>query len=368
MRSGRTSHLHVVFCLAVGLSVPSPAAAAGAADPAPVLGGQPAPPGKWPDVAAVMDGDVAFCTGTLVAPRVVITAGHCVDGPTEPTDVKLGATDSTGPGEVIAIEEAIEFLNWENTYDIAVLILAEPSTIAPRTVATTCVTRESLVNGAPITLVGYGATTEEGDDPNTTLMEGQAAIVDATCSAGAGCQPAVSPGGEFVAGGQGVDSCFGDSGGPVYLNSRHDGIVLAGVVSRPLDDAATPCGDGGIYVRPDDLINWIELAARERIQAATCTPPVEDPPDDGDDDGDEGSGDDGDGASGDDGATGDGLDDTAPGTVTGGCSAGGRGTGTAALVLLLALLRLSRATPTCRRSRPRPSAGAWPCRRRGSGC
>jgi hypothetical protein len=284
-----------------------------------------------------MDGDEAFCTGTLVAPRVVITAGHCIDGPGAPTDVKLGATDSAGPGEVIAIEDAIEFLDWEDTYDIGVLVLAEPSTIAPRTVATACVTRESLVNGAPITLVGYGATTEEGDDPNTLLMEGQAAVIDVACN-GPGCQTAVSPGGEFIAGGQGVDSCFGDSGGPVYLQSQYDGIVLAGVVSRALDDAVTPCGDGGIYVRPDDLIPWIELAAGEPIARATCTaPPVEDPSDDdGGDDDDGVPGDDGgDGAGSDDG----GLDESGPGgTVTGGCAAGSRGGSAPVFLLLLALL------------------------------
>jgi secreted trypsin-like serine protease len=321
--------------MTVGFALQAQAAPGGAVDPAPVVGGQPAPAGKWPDVAAVMDGDEAFCTGTLVAPHVVVTAGHCVDGPGTPTHVKLNATDSAGPGEVIAIADAIEFLDWENTYDIGVLILAEPSTIAPRTVATTCVTRESLVNGAPITLVGYGATTEEGDDPNTILMEGQAAVIDVSCN-GAGCQPAVSPGGEFIAGGQGVDSCFGDSGGPVYLESRHDGVVLAGVVSRALDDAATPCGDGGIYVRPDDLIAWIELAAGEPIASATCTPPpVEDPSDDdsGDDGDDSGPG--GDGASSDD----DGLDESGPGgTVTGGCSAGSRGGSAVLILILLAVL------------------------------
>jgi len=358
MLRGRTPHLPVVCCLTVGFVLPARAAAGGAVDPAPVLGGQPAPAGKWPEVAAVMDGDEAFCTGTLIAPRVVLTAGHCVDGPGTPTDVKLGATDSAGPGEVIAIEEAVEFLNWENSYDIAVLILAEPSTIEPRKVATTCVTRESLVNGAPITLVGFGATTEEGDDPNTLLMEGQAAVVDVACSGG-GCQPAVSPGGEFIAGGQGVDSCFGDSGGPVYLQSLHDGIVLAGVVSRALDDAEPPCGSGGIYVRPDDLLSWIELAATEPIAVATCTPPPgSDPPDDGDG-GDDSvdPGDGGGGASGD----GDGLDDTGAGTVTGGCSAGGRGGGPPALILLLAaLVRWNREGAKAAKKTARTPRGARP--------
>jgi secreted trypsin-like serine protease len=352
MPRGRTPHLPVVFCLAVGFTLPARAAAGGAPDPIPVVGGQPAPPGKWPDVAAVMDGDEAFCTGTLVAPRVVITAGHCIDGPGAPTDVKLGATDSTGPGEVIAIEDAIEFLDWENTYDIGVLILSEPSTIAPRTVATTCVTRESLVNGAPITLVGYGATTEEGDDPNTLLMEGQAAVIDVACN-GAGCQPAVSPGGEFIAGGQGVDSCFGDSGGPVYLQSRYDGVVLAGVVSRALDDAVTPCGDGGIYVRPDDLISWIELAAGEPIASATCTaPPVEDPPED-DDPSDPGNEDE----DPVDDPVDPGSGDTSPDTIIGGCSTGGTAGGSAALVLLLVALLIpsnrESATAAKRATRPR---------------
>ena len=197
-------------------------------------------------------------------------------------------------------------------------------------------------------------------------MEGQAAVIDVTCN-GAGCQPAVSPGGEFIAGGQGVDSCFGDSGGPVYLDSRATTASCWPAWCRAaLDDAVTPCGDGGIYVRPDDLIDWIELAAGEPIARATCTaPPVEDPSDDGDDGDDGVPGDDGgDGASSDDG----GLDESGPGgTVIGGCSAGGDG-GSAALALLLlaALVRLQRsATPTCRSSRPRPSAAAWPCCRRG---
>ncbi|HWM84587.1 MAG TPA: trypsin-like serine protease, partial [Kofleriaceae bacterium] len=236
--------------LSVSCLVASLAGAASAGPPPPVVGGEPSPAGRWPDTAAVMDAGITFCTGTLIAPQVVLTAGHCVEGVVG--EVKLDAIDADGPGEVIAVTSAIAYPDWETTYDIAVLLLAEPSTIPPRPLATDCVVTESLVSSAPVTLVGYGATTPGGEDLNTALMEGEARILDADCVGGNGCAPAVVPGGEFVAGGAGVDSCFGDSGGPVYLPTPY-GTVVAGVVSRGLDDSPTPCGGGGIYVRPDSV-------------------------------------------------------------------------------------------------------------------
>jgi uncharacterized protein (TIGR03382 family) len=351
MSTTKLSRLLLIGVVAAGLGLPGRASASGSH--APVVGGQPAPAGKWPDTAAVTDGTFAFCTGTLVGPQVVVTAGHCVEG-SDVAEVKLDAIDSEGPGEVIPVIQAVAFPDWEFTYDIAVLTLAQPSTIAPRPLATECVVTESLIDNAPVTLVGYGATTPEGNDFNTTLMEGEARILDSDCTGGDGCAPAVSPGGEFVAGGDGVDSCFGDSGGPVYLSSPH-GIVLAGVVSRGIDSSPTPCGGGGIYVRPDSLLDWIEETAGQPIVRAVCAPPPPpDPPPDPDDGSDDDGTDDGDGddpVTDDDGAAPDPDDDTgdpasdlpeAP-SLVGGCSAASEsGNGLAALALLALALILTR--------------------------
>ena len=63
---------------------------------------------------------------------------------------------------------------------------------------------------------------------------------------------------EFVAGRKalGRDSCNGDSGGPAYLQAGND-FVVAGLTSRATRAAVVNCGDGGIYVRPDQFIGWI---------------------------------------------------------------------------------------------------------------
>jgi uncharacterized protein (TIGR03382 family) len=233
-----------------------------------VVGGTTVAPGQWPDAVAVL-GTNGSCTGTLIAPDVVLTAGHCAG--IKPTQVIANTVDySHSDGVRVQVANTHAYPNWQSEYDIAVLVLASPiEGVAPRKVGTGCTFR-GFSRDTPVRLVGFGATDEMGQTANTQLRQAMTAVTDPDCSAGKGCKQIIAPGGEFVAGGTGsADSCFGDSGGPVYLDTPN-GTVVVGAVSRGVDGAATPCGGGGIYVRTDKLVDWIEETTGKAIEADAC--------------------------------------------------------------------------------------------------
>lgn len=235
-----------------------------------VVGGRAAVLGRWDDVVGVYFEGTTWpsCTGTLIAPSVVLTAGHCIGGV---RSVQLGVTNYTATtGEMIDVVDEIAYPSSQSSYDVGLLLLAEPSAYQPRIIATGCALEEFLTTGAPVAIVGWGATTSDGSGETTLLMEASSTVTDPDCTGGRGCNGAVSPGGELGAGGGGIDSCYGDSGGPLYLVTEEKGDFLVGVTSRGYDDASVDCGEGGIYVRPDAVIEWIEETTGASLPRATC--------------------------------------------------------------------------------------------------
>ena len=255
---------------AVALSVFVPLTAVAGPVESPIIGGTDAPYGKWPDVAAVYLSDNAQeCTATLVAPTLVLTAGHCVIelGSVTVSSVLIGTNSliKKAEGEVISVKQVIEYPSSQTSYDIALLVLAKPSTREPRKIATGWA-RLEIKNGATAHIVGYGAVDRSGpvlygeeEEYVNELQEASITIVDADCSKHpADCEPAAMPAGELTAGGPGMpDTCPGDSGGPLYLPTDY-GTFLAGVTSRGYEANKYWCSEGGLYVRPDKIADWIE--------------------------------------------------------------------------------------------------------------
>jgi uncharacterized protein (TIGR03382 family) len=231
-----------------------------------VIGGAAAPAGKWPDTVAVLwDGQQA-CTGTLIAPNVVVTAGHCVAGGA-PDAVLIGASKLSQPseGETISIIKAIEYPNSQSTIDAGILVLAKPATKAtPRAIASGWA-KFDIKNGAQVQLVGFGTIDRDGNTPTDSLMEASTTITDYNCSnTASGCNPGAMPDGELGAGGMGIDTCPGDSGGPVYLMTSY-GSYLTGITSRGYDTNNYYCSEGGIYERPDKILDWMEMQSGAAI-------------------------------------------------------------------------------------------------------
>jgi len=327
----RTSLLAVALLYAPSLAH---ASSPGAPDPLPaeptsepVIGGTTVPPGKWPDAVAVL-GAGGSCTGTLIAPDVVLTAGHCAE--VNPTRVIANSLDFNASGGITAAVKSITpYPSWETSYDVSVIVLTAPvAGVTPRKLGIGCTFQQGFAKNTTVHLVGFGSTDIQGGGTNTRLNETTAPVTDPDCTGGNGCVPGVSPGGEFIAGGGGKDSCFGDSGGPVYLDTPR-GPVVIGAVSRGLDNSPTPCGGGGIYVRTDKIAAWLESTTGKQIAKDTCA--------------DVGSGS-GTGTGRDTNGTGDGTGGAdVGGDVTGGCSAGGSAGGLGGpLALGLALVALRR--------------------------
>ena len=246
-------------------------ASTAAAAPPPVTGGGDAPQGAWPDAAAILydqgnGQDAQGCTGTLVAPTVVLTAGHCTAPELGTLDhVLVGAASLAHPerGETLPVRRIVLYPGWESSSDVAVLVLGKAAHEPPRALATGWA-RLDIVDGAPVELVGFGAIDDQGLTFVDDLQQARTTITDAACDTMPGCRDGARPAGELGAGGMGVDTCFGDSGGPLYLMTRQ-GALLAGVTSRGYADATVPCSQGGIYERPDKIADWIEEVAGLQI-------------------------------------------------------------------------------------------------------
>jgi secreted trypsin-like serine protease len=224
-----------------------------------VVGGASAPAGKWPEVAAVLFNGQPQCTGVLIAPTIALTAGHCNDSTLRSILVGTSSLARATEGETINVIARIEYPNSLWTEDLTVLVLERPSRFTPRPIASGWA-RLDIKDGARAVIAGYGAIDRDAKVYINDLQEAETTITDADCTRKPGCNRSVAPGGELGAGGMGIDTCPGDSGGPLYVLTDH-GTYLAGITSRAYDDAQYECTGGGIYARPDKVLDWIEASA-----------------------------------------------------------------------------------------------------------
>jgi secreted trypsin-like serine protease len=254
--------------------------AAAAAPSSAVVGGSDASPGEYPAVAEITFGPF-LCTGTLITPTWVLTAGHCsnITGgtvaspaawPPQLINVRVGGV-TQDDGERLGVSRVVMHPDYLLTsgYDISLLQLSSSSTMAPTQVAGAG-ERSIWTAGTMETIVGWGRTSEGGSLPDG-LQEAQLPITtDAYC---AGAYSDFDPKTMVCAGFPegGVDTCQGDSGGPMFGRTRAGALRVVGTTSFG-EGCARP-GKPGVYgrVADDTLRPWIEANAAGGVSTATTT-------------------------------------------------------------------------------------------------
>src|SRR3954452_13977568 len=240
-----------------------------------VVGGSNSAQGEYPSVAEITFGKSFLCTGTLIAPNYVLTAGHCgsltgaavsspAAWPAAAIDVRIGSNKS-GQGEKVPVSRVIVQPKYllNSGYDITVLQLSRTSTKTPTHVAGA----SAGALRAPATLetiAGFGTTSEGGDTPDT-LQKAQVPVTpDAYCG---GAYDDFDAQTMLCAGYSqgGVDTCQGDSGGPLFGRNAAGDLKVVGATSFG-EGCARP-GKPGVYARVADsaLREWIRSQAPDAV-------------------------------------------------------------------------------------------------------
>jgi len=250
------------------------AGGAGRADA--VAQGESVPDGRYPFAVKITDLGIpvlgggtrdSSCSGGLISPHWVLTAGHCFRDAhnvrvsrvvARTTIATVGRADLSGSGghdiKVVAVRQ-------NRTVDVALAKLDTAVTdVTPMRVG-----RSAPKIGQRVRLTGYGLTAAGATKLPKRLRTGAFRVVSvAKAEIGmSGVQPAKN-----------TSPCPHDSGGPYFIEGKDDTVTVVGVVSHGPDCPHTGADQAS---RIDSVASWIESIIGADVSASPSPNPKPSP-------------------------------------------------------------------------------------------
>lgn len=247
-----------------------------------VLGGEGVEQGELPSIVLVVylipngKEEAIGCTGTVVAPRVVLTAGHCVEPKnivvkTENFRVVAGTVNFKSPNRQLLKDivrtKTYQYREGRFFGDVAVLELSEPIAVPSMRIAA----RNFWSGPTPAEMAGWGQTYIGQQKATALLHRGGTVIRPQRRCAQEGVEPRLI----CTSGAPGLrtSACYGDSGGPLLVRQPWDRrLVVAGVLS-----GGSGCDRraGVNYYTPSYRFgHWLEKRVVESESTPTPSAPV----------------------------------------------------------------------------------------------